>query len=100
MARPHAGRFPEVHGQRRFQDDQSAELATVEDVAKAYQLAYDLGCLGITVFRDGCKSAHGGQVLHVGTGSAAKEKAELEEHEGLAHVPTTVKAAPADVAGA
>jgi ribonucleoside-diphosphate reductase alpha chain len=73
--------------------------ATVEDVAKAYQLAYDLGCLGITVFRDGCKSAHGGQVLHVGTGSAAKEKAELEEHEGLAHVPTTVKPRPRTLRG-
>jgi ribonucleoside-diphosphate reductase alpha chain len=73
--------------------------ATVEDVAKAYLLAYDLGCLGITVFRDGCKSAHGGQVLHVGTGSTAKEKAELEEHEGLAHVPTTVKPRPRTLRG-
>jgi len=47
------------------------ETATVHDVADAYRSAYDLECLGITVFRDGCKSAHGGQVLHVGTGAGA-----------------------------
>ncbi len=70
-------------------------VATVEDVARAYRMAYDLGCLGITVFRDGCKSAHGGQVLHVGT--AAKDK--LEEHEGLAHVPKAVKPRPRTLRG-
>ena len=76
--------------------------ASVDDVARAYQLAYDLGCLGITVFRDGCKSGHGGQVLHVGTGSAAApgaDKEHLEEHEGVAHVPTTVKPRPRTLRG-
>jgi ribonucleoside-diphosphate reductase alpha chain len=37
--------------------------ASEDDVASAYRLAWQLGCLGITVFRDGCK---GEQVLNVG----------------------------------
>ena len=39
--------------------------ASLADVAQAYLLAWNEGCLGITVFRDGCK---GGQVLHAGVG--------------------------------
>jgi len=39
------------------------ESATEADVATAYRQAWDLGCLGITVFRDGSK---GGQVLNMG----------------------------------
>ena len=39
--------------------------ATEDDVAQAYLLAWQRGCLGITVFRDGSK---GSQVLHVGVG--------------------------------
>jgi len=37
--------------------------ASTDDVANAYLLAWEEGCLGITVFRDGCK---GRQVLTVG----------------------------------
>lgn len=44
--------------------------ATIEDVEKSFLLAYETECLGITVFRDGCK----GQVLSVGIGGEPKTK--------------------------
>src|SRR6266403_917757 len=48
--------------------------ASEDDVASAYRLAWELGCLGITVFRDGCK---GEQVLNVGIGKKDKASAQL-----------------------
>lgn len=62
--------------------------STVEDVKKAYMLAWDSGCMGITVFRDGCKSE---QVLNLGTGNGKTESV----------IPTmTIKARPIKVEGA
>jgi len=45
--------------------------AAPADIEKAYWLAYETQCLGITVFRDGCK----GQVLSVGMGEKLEPKA-------------------------
>ena len=58
--------------------------ATYEDVREAYMLAWNLGCLGITIFRDGSK---GEQVLNVGVKEADQKKSAVTEPVAPASVP-------------
>ena len=64
-----------------------AGSATQEDVRAIYELAYDLDCKGVTVYRDGSRD---GQVLSTG----ATEQAKKEREKGKDGAPAAA-AAPA-----
>ncbi len=53
--------------------------ATPEDVAKVYFLAYELGCKGVTIYRDGSKEW---QVLNVGIPKDSSTSEPLEREGG------------------
>ncbi|MFZ5392307.1 MAG: vitamin B12-dependent ribonucleotide reductase [Patescibacteria group bacterium] len=60
--------------------------ATREDVYKVYMLAYDLGCKGVTIYRDGCRDK---QVLNI-AGTKDLQKKNGNELEQLVNAPVTL----------
>jgi ribonucleoside-diphosphate reductase alpha chain len=68
--------------------------ATVDDVRRAYSLAWETNCRGITVFRDGSKSE---QVLNLGTKEGDTKK---EEISGESQKQVSIKPRPVRVEGA
>lgn len=55
--------------------------ATWQDIARVYMLAYDLGCKGITIFRDGSKDP----VLQTGTAPIQNQPAVTEPAKPILH---------------
>ncbi|MEK8130498.1 adenosylcobalamin-dependent ribonucleoside-diphosphate reductase [Paenibacillus filicis] len=60
---------------------------TVEETKRLYELAFDLGCKGVTIYRDGSRDV---QVL-----STDKKEEKKEEAQAAVSPPASVKAEPA-----
>jgi ribonucleoside-diphosphate reductase alpha chain len=76
-----------------------AHTATVEDVRKIYELAFDMKCKGVTVYRDGSRD---NQVLSTGATAGAKEARESglrreEDRSLVADLKSTIAERDADI---
>jgi len=77
-----------------------AHTATVDDVRKIYELAYDMKCKGVTVYRDGSRD---NQVLSTGATAGAKEARESaaprreEDRSLVADLKSTIAERDADI---